>query len=218
LLFWGNRLRVRVYVDGFNLYYRALQKSEFKWLDLQRLSRELLSESDDIDLIRYFTADVSPRAGDESAPTRQQAYLRALRTLAGIDIQKGSFLPRPILRPLVGQEKSRVLVHNTEEKGSDVNLATSLLSDAFQGRFEAALILSQDTDLIAPLKIVKHELGLIVGLGWFEQNQPGKKHRQVSDFIRHISPAMLKRSQFPDPVIGRGGTKICKPVEWSSDA
>jgi hypothetical protein len=110
------------------------------------------------------------------------------------------------------------LVHNTEEKGSDVNLATSLLSDAFQGRFEAALILSQDTDLIAPLKIVKHELGLIVGLGWFEQNQPGKKHRQVSDFIRHISPAMLKRSQFPDPVIGRGGTKICKPVEWSSDA
>jgi hypothetical protein len=27
-------MRVRVYVDGFNLYYRALRGTPYKWLDL----------------------------------------------------------------------------------------------------------------------------------------------------------------------------------------
>lgn len=207
-------MKVRVYIDGFNLYYRALKGSPFKWLNIAALAEALLRPDDDIKLIRYFTADVSPRAGDPDAPTRQQPYMRALRTLPDLKVHKGRFLPKTIVRPLVSDPSKFVQVFTTEEKGSDVNLATHLVSDAYRNRFEAALVLSQDTDLIEPLRIVKHDLGLTVGIGWMDGTSPGKKHRRVSDFIRHITPTMLRRSQFPDDLFDKGGRRLLKPPGW----
>ncbi len=207
-------MRVAVYVDGFNLYYRALRNTGYKWLDLQKLSRELLSSDDQIEFIRYFTAIVSPRAGDAEAPARQEAYLRALRTIPNLTIHNGRFLPKTKTRPLVSDPTKYVEVHDTEEKGSDVNLASHLLNDAFRNRFDAALVISQDTDLCEPLRMVKHDLGKIVGIAWSENSKPGKRHRKVSDFIRHANSSMLRRSQFDDPVKGKGGMKIPRPAQW----
>ena len=64
----GCILRTIVYVDGFNLYYRGLRKTAFKWLDLNAFAKELLGPNDEIVAIRYFTADISPRAGDADRP------------------------------------------------------------------------------------------------------------------------------------------------------
>jgi hypothetical protein len=33
---------VNVYIDGFNLYYGALKRTPYKWLDLALLARTLL--------------------------------------------------------------------------------------------------------------------------------------------------------------------------------
>jgi hypothetical protein len=66
----GPLMRVCVYVDGFNLYYRALKSSRHKWLNLVKLSKRLLDPADAIEMVRYFTARVSPRAGDPDAPNR----------------------------------------------------------------------------------------------------------------------------------------------------
>jgi hypothetical protein len=41
-----------------------------------------------------------------------------------------------------------------EEKGSDVNLAVHLVNDAWAGRFDAAVVVSNDTDLVVPIRIV----------------------------------------------------------------
>lgn len=209
-----NRLKAYVYVDGFNLYYRGLKKTPYKWLNLRSLAQELLSPADKIAAIRYFTADVSPRSGDGDAPTRQQAYLRALRTLPDLTIHKGRFLPKTKCRPLASNPAKFVEVLDTEEKGSDVNLASHLLHDAFNGRFDIALVISQDSGLCEPMKMVCKEIGKTLGIGWLEASAPGKRYRQVSSFIRHATPAMLSRCQFPDPVIGRGGVKIAKPATW----
>ena len=48
-------------------------------------------------------------------------------------------------------------VVKTEEKGSDVNLATNLLVDAFHNKYELAVIVSKDSDLLAPIKVVTNE-------------------------------------------------------------
>ena len=40
----------------------------------------------------------------------------------------------------------------TEEKGSDVNLATHLLHDAHMDRFDVAVVASNDSDLLGPIK------------------------------------------------------------------
>ncbi len=207
-------MKVGVYVDGFNLYYRALRGTDFKWLDVSKLSAEILDQDDSIEFVRYFTAAVSPRAGDSGAPERQEAYLRALRTIPNLTIHNGRFLPKTKHRPLVEDPTKFVEIHDTEEKGSDVNLASHLLNDAFRDRFDAALVISQDTDLCEPLRMVKHDLKKVVGIVWMENNNPGKRHKKVSDFIRHANVSILRRSQFSDPVIGKGGMKIKKPVTW----
>lgn len=207
-------MKAYVYVDGFNLYYRGLKNTEHKWLNIKILSQKLLDPGDHVTAIRYFTADVSPRSGDTDAPTRQQAYLRALRTLPELTIHKGRFLPKTKKRPLVSDPSKFVEIHDTEEKGSDVNLASHLLNDAFNNRFDVALVISQDSDLCEPMRMVCKEIRKVVIIGWLEPTSPGKRYKAVSSAIRHATPAMLSRSQFPDPVIGRGGAHICKPTPW----
>ena len=207
-------MRASVYIDGFNFYHRRLKNSKTKWTDLRQLAQKLLAGDDQIGCIRYFTADVSPRAGDVDAPVRQQTYFRALKTIPELHLHKGAFLAKDIHRPLLGQESSYVFVHDTEEKGSDVNLASHLLMDAFCDSYDVALVMSQDTDLLEPLRMVTEELNKIVVLAWFEDSQPGKRHKAVTSSVRHVSDSMLRNSQFPNPVIGRDGTKIFSPESW----
>lgn len=52
-------MRTVVYVDGFNLYYRALRKTKHKWLNLQALCEASLPKSCDIAAINYYTSRVS---------------------------------------------------------------------------------------------------------------------------------------------------------------
>jgi hypothetical protein len=108
---------VNVYVDGFNLYYGCLRNSPFKWLDLAALSHRMLP-GDSIQTIEYFTAILSARPGDPSLPTRQQMYLRALRTIPNLSIIYGHFLTHPCRMVLTGSvPPKKVWVDKTEEKG-----------------------------------------------------------------------------------------------------
>ncbi len=124
-----------VYIDGFNLYYRALKDTPFRWLDLRKLA-ETLSPQDDIRRICYFTARLDVRPGNPNQPRRQLVYLRALETLPGFEAYYGVFRSgvkrRPLAEPVPGLP-THVLVRDSEEKGSDVNLATRLLVDGFNG-------------------------------------------------------------------------------------
>ena len=117
-------MRAYVYVDGFNLYYRALKDTPYKWVNLSRLAARVLDAADTVEMVRYFTARVSARAGDPDASRRQQLYLSALGTDPCVSIQYGKFLSKTKRRPLVTTGQF-VEVHDTEEKGSDVNLATT---------------------------------------------------------------------------------------------
>jgi len=80
-----------VYIDGFNLYYRALKGTRHKWLDICAMSRAALPANFIVSKIKYYTAHVSGRT-DPGAPVRQHAYLRALETLPNVEIFYGRFL------------------------------------------------------------------------------------------------------------------------------
>jgi len=165
--------------------------------------------------IKYYTARVSGNR-DPDEPNRQAAYLRALKTTPGLSIYYGKFLPKIIKRPLVhppAYGSRYVDVHTTEEKGSDVNLASHLIRDGFRDRYDVAVVVSKDTDLCEPMRIVNKELGLPVGLLCPDGEVP-KAPRQVASFVRHIANSDLANSQFPNPVIGLAGQKIHKPTHW----
>jgi hypothetical protein len=207
-------MRAYVYVDGFNLYYRGLRPTPYKWLDLRALGAALLDPSDSIDVVRYFTARVSARAGDPDAPRRQQIYLSALLTVPNIAIHYGRMMAKTKRRPLASNPVQFVQVLDTEEKGSDVNLASHLLLDGFKDRYDVALVLSQDTDLIEPMRMVKQELNKIVGLIWLDGRRPDATMAAAASFVRHASKAKLAIAQFPDPITKANGTVIAKPAMW----
>ncbi len=53
-----------LYIDGFNLYYRALKDTPFRWLDLHKLAETLFPE-DTINRVCYFTARLDTRPGNQ---------------------------------------------------------------------------------------------------------------------------------------------------------
>jgi len=156
-------LRTHVYIDGFNLYYGAVRGTPYKWLDLSKLCNLLLAKHS-IFKIGYFTARIKSRPHDPDAPTRQQVYLRALNTIPNLTIH---FLTHPVWMPdatSTSNPPKMLRVLKTEEKGSDVNLATYLLLDGFQNAYDTAVLVTNDSDLLEPLRVVRNVLGLQVGI------------------------------------------------------
>lgn len=123
---------------------------------------------DQITKIRYFTARVTGLPHDASAATRQDTYLRALETLPLVEIHYGHIVTRtrrlPLANPTPGSPRMvEVLV--TEEKRTDVNLASYLLLDAFTGACDTAVVVSNDSDLAEAIDIVTNVAGIKVGGG-----------------------------------------------------
>ena len=205
-----------VYIDGFNLYYRALKDTPYRWLDLRKLA-EIVFPQDDIHRVCYFTARLDARPGNLNQPRRQLVYLRALTTLPGFDVHYGVFRSgvkrRPLAEPVPGLP-AHVLVRDSEEKGSDVNLATRLLVDGFNGEYEQAVVVSNDADFAAAMRYVRDDLGLRVTL--VNPDPRNASPRQLADaatYVKRLWKSHLRRSLFPDTLTDGIGT-ITKPVGW----
>jgi hypothetical protein len=195
-----------VYIDGFNFYYGPLKKTPYRWINVRKLCELLLPKNTVVE-IKYFTALVSARPNDPDQPTR------ALRTLPGVSIYLGHFLSHQVTMPLAvrpGQRQEYVQVIKTEGKGSDVNLATHLLHDAHMGRFEVAVVLSNDSDLSEPIKIVREQLGKKVGILNPQKSRALLPH---IDFIKQIRAGALAAAQLPATLSDATGT-FTKPAAW----
>jgi uncharacterized LabA/DUF88 family protein len=203
---------VYVYIDGFNLYYGAVKDSPYRWLDLAALCHRMLP-GDAILAIKYFTAIVSARPHDPQQPARQQAYLRALRTIPNLSIVFGHFLTHSCRMVLTGTSPpQKVWVDKTEEKGSDVNIAAHLLNDGFHNRYEVAVLVSNDSDLMEPVRVVRREMNLPVGI-----LNPHQHHsvalKPLATFMKRIRQTDVAACQFPATMTDKTGT-FHKPKTW----
>jgi hypothetical protein len=203
---------VVVYIDGFNLYYGSLKRTPYKWLDVSRLCTAMLP-TDRVTAINYYTARISARPGNPTAPNDQQIYLRALRTIPNLSITYGHFLTHSVSMALTGViPTKRVWVDKTEEKGSDVNLASHLLRDAFRGAFQTAVLITNDSDLAEPVRIVRQELNLPVGI-LNPHQQHSAELKRIATFVKRIRQSDLIASQFP-AVLNDAKGAIHKPPSW----
>jgi uncharacterized LabA/DUF88 family protein len=207
--------RTNVYIDGFNLFYGALKGTRYKWLDLEVLCRHLLPK-DNIHRIRYFTAKVSARPGDPRIPVRQQTYLRALATLPTVSVHLGVFYVSTVRAylahpPANGPRTAEIL--KTEEKGSDVALATYLMLDACRRDCGTAVLITNDSDLREPLRLARDELGLTTGV--VNPHPPARRSRALqATFFKQLRPSALAASQLPKQITDASGRKITKPADW----
>lgn len=109
-------MRVNVYVDGFNLYYRRLRGGPYKWLN-PKLLAEAVTAADSLGWTRYFTARIKADPLNPQQPQRQQDYLRALETVPMLTIHFGTFKIRKKQRRLASNPKQLVWILQPEEKG-----------------------------------------------------------------------------------------------------
>ncbi len=207
-------MKTYVYIDAFNLYYGCLKGTPFRWLDLRRLCQNLLPHNQ-VEKIKYFTARVGERADNPGQPIRQQVYLRALGTLSEVEIIYGHYLSHivsmPRATPAPGGSKY-VSVIKTEEKGSDVNLATHLVSDGYEEKYEVAVLVTNDSDLLGPVQLVSQRLRKRVGV-LNPQKHPSFVLKNAATFFKQIRPGVLGASQFPDQLEDLNGI-FRKPGGW----
>ena len=208
-------VRACVYIDGFNLYYGSVKGTPNRWLDLGKFC-DMMFPGDEIVSIRYFTALVKPTPHDPFQPQRQLVYLRALGTIPHLMVHYGRFSltrKRRWLADIPPTEPPRVVtVLHPEEKGSDVNLASHLLMDGFEQKYEVAIIVSNDSDLLEPIRMVRGRLGLKVGI-FNPYRRTARDLQGEADFYRQVRQGPLSACQFP-PVLSDSNGTITKPEGW----
>lgn len=209
------------YIDGFNLYYGSLKTRypQYRWLDIQALCENLVPNQR-VNRVHYFTALLSNTANDDLVELRQQTHLRALATLPKVEIHYGKFETRrrrmPLWEPVRNVNAPQMVwVSRTEEKRSDVNLATYLLIDACYDDFDEAVVISNDSDLVEPITAVRDRFHKRIGVV-----NPDVAHRRSPDLQDAGSwafPTIYKRylrdNQLPDR-IADGGGEFGKPSRW----
>jgi uncharacterized LabA/DUF88 family protein len=119
---------------------------------------------------------------------------------------------RPVLALPPGAAPQVALVWKTEEKGSDVNLGVHLVRDAFLRKFDEAAVLTNDSDLVEPIRIVTQEIHLPVTL-LTPEKVASRALSAVASHVRHIRPH-LSGCDLPNPIVVPGRKPIVKPAGW----
>lgn len=201
-------MRVRCYVDGFNLYFglKAAHGRRWHWLDVEHLAESLLKPHQQLDQVDYFTARVR---NEPDAEQRQSIYLDALTAHS------------KRLRIITGryQAKRQLCRHcratwtTYEEKETDVHIAVTITEDAALDRFDAALLISADSDLCPAIRAAKRidpTKRIIVAF-------PPKRHSSAleatADVMLRIGAAKLRQAQLPTVVVAKG-IKLQRPTHW----
>ncbi|QZY52416.1 NYN domain-containing protein [Leucobacter tenebrionis] len=194
-----------------------------------------------IETVTYCTARISGASNPEGQ-REQDVYLRALeQSGAATHIAFGNYVARVATAPLAvaGRNGKPVISHpqwpimvqdgsegdvpdarfmasiaRREEKGSDVNVASHLLIDVLTGAIDAALVISNDSDLAFPINYVRDlvPVGLINPTkGYRAGKLAGRPSNGAGDhWWYQMRPDDWYRNQLPHAI----GTKIRKPPKW----
>jgi len=205
------RERVISYIDGFNLYFgiKASDSKHHLWLDLLALSRNLSMPFQDVVEVKYFTSRIS---GPGSKQRRQSTYLDALGTLDKtlFRIFFGKYQDEPQKCRLCGREDTV-----SHEKMTDVNIAVEMMRDAFQDRFDTALLISADSDLCPPVSAIRSlfpEKRVVVGF------PPARRSTELANVASNkfvVGRVNLAKSQFPVEIRTSSGVVLKKPETWA---
>lgn len=199
--------RVRVYVDGFNLYYGLHDKYDRKylWLDLRALAMRYLRAGQVLNGVHYFTAR---RRVGEAAKANQAVYLQALK-LRGVDVVEGRFQEKPLECRSCGASWT-----SYEEKQTDVNLCLRLLEDAVERKFDVAMLVSADSDMVPAIRSVRRLQRSAKVIAMFPPARYSEAMKRAVHSHLRLSEARIRQSQLPQTVYGPGGT-YSRPKHWA---
>jgi len=194
--------RVRVYIDGFNLYHAiaALKDPTLKWLNYRLLSESLLRDGEILDEVNFFTAILR---WDQEKQRRHTNFLAACRAV-GVRVHEAKFK----------RSRKNCVTFNREcnfyeEKQTDVAIAIKVVSDAMRGDFDRAILMTADSDQIPTARFVAElpdrQLSLVF--------PPGRKAmaRELSAIVqdrRELTMGHLMTCRLPRTVTDAAGRTV----------
>ncbi len=209
--------RTTIFVDGLNFHYGVARRFGVRWVNPVALCHRVLSPRwHDVAELRLYTSIFIEGDGDQADPIGQQMHLRALQCQNAVTLRFGHFKSRRERLTLElpdGSAGERVPVLALREKGSDVNLAADLVHLAHRGRFQSAVVVSNDSDLAGAIQIVRQDIGLPVGV---INPQSGRLVRELADvasFVRTLRRQDVMASVLPTRLQDAHGPIEC-PVGW----
>lgn len=200
--------RVISLIDGFNLYHAIdtfpnLRK--YKWLNLRKLSECFIHKDDELRDIIYFSAYAR---WDPGKFNRHKIYIKALET-ANITVLLSEFRRTQKICKLCKKKYKTY-----EEKETDVHIAINLFQKAIDDKYDKALIISADSDLIPAIRAVKNTfpdkiIHIVIPIG-----RRAELLKQVADEYSKIKKEHLESCQFEDVIDISGVSILRRPVEW----
>lgn len=232
-----------VYIDGLNFYYGAVRKTPYKWIDFEALARRLVPHDTigkiryftAVVTPRYATDRAHERQNTLLRALDASPLIKVHRGHFRSDVKwrtlaDNEFPLRNLFRPaLTPHTLARIVMWSTartrskpfgsvrvvidEEKGSDVNLGSYLLYDALTGACDKAIVLTNDSDLAEPIRLVASR-GIKVGIVNPSRNQISRHLRNAATFEIPFRQEIVSRCQLPHTVQDKKGREIHCPKEW----
>ena len=199
--------QVIAYIDGFNFYFglRAKGWQKYYWVNPWLLCKHMLITHQSLSQVKYFTSRIR---GDKDKISRQDTFIRAIKTEPAITVRYGRYGTRGYTCEICGHSGKL-----SAEKMTDVRIACEVINDAHRDMFKTALLVSGDRDLVPIAEFINQRfLGKRVVVAF-------PPMRRCNDYkgkagIMRITKRMLQTSLFPDEITLPNGNKITKPDKW----
>ncbi len=209
--------RVIAYIDGYNFYKGLLDAGLLtsRWLDLHGTCKSLLRPNQELVIVRYFTTRV--RRNPEKTK-RQAAYIDALLASGGIEIDYGVFTTRGLefckqcKEKLCKECKRKSKI--PKEKQTDVNIAVRLLDDAYSDRFDVAIVISGDSDLVPAINYILEQFPKKIVLVAPPPKRISNHLAKSASGVLRISNEVITSNHLPNPVITSDGHEKYAPRGW----
>jgi len=200
--------RVIAYIDGYNLYFglREARLQSSRWLDLHAVCTTLLKPRQQLSLVRYFTTSVR---NNPDAAKRQAVFIDALRARGDIEIDFGVFLAKSVTC-----RECHAQWRKNEEKRTDVKIAIRLLTDAYDDRFDMAMLISGDSDLVPAVESVRQRFPRKRVIVAAPPKRWSTDLAQSANASFQIARAVIRSNRLPDPVLTPEGVTLRAPKGW----
>lgn len=222
--------KVNVYVDWFNLYH-ALEKlwDKYKWMNLRKLAENYINkETQELKNVYFFSA--YPEWNQEKTK-RHKNYVKALMSERVI-IRNWKFnqvsrkfrkrsnnIIHVILWSTILEYLRKTLWDNVipkeieylthEEKRTDVNIVLQIFEDAVKNKYDDAIIISWDSDIIPVITSVKNTVDWKKFISVLPYHSKWKDIKKACDTFKPMLKEHLEDSLFPVEIEFNGVTLKC---------
>lgn len=200
--------RVIAYVDGFNLYWGLRDKGWrcYYWLNIYLLCQNLLKPPQQLVLAKYFTSRINSPPDKKK---RQSTFLDALHTVKRIKLYYGKYQETPVPCEACGYTNNI-----PEEKMTDVQICSEMVSDAHLNKYDTALLMTGDRDLVPAVERVRADFPNKRVIAAFPPMRTNDDLRGTANAYIHVTDVALKKSLLPQEIPTIGGYILKCPQSW----